>query len=228
MTARTLAIVGTDTDVGKTAATLALAAYWQTYHPDRALGILKPIQSGAGDREQYARTLALTESLDEIAPLYFQAPLAPAIAAAKEGKTIDLALAWQQYERLRAQKSLLLVEASGGLGSPLTWEYLVADLVRDWKLPALLVVPVRLGSIGQAIANVALARQYRIDLRGIILNCTDPDAIANVEELTPPDLVARLTGIPVWGCLPFVSDLGDRAALAQAASQLALEGFLWR
>jgi len=64
----------------------------------------------------------------------------------------------------------VLVEALGGLGSPVSEEFTVADLA-EWRLPTVLVVPVKLGAIAQAVANVALARPSRVHLKGIVLNC---------------------------------------------------------
>jgi dethiobiotin synthetase len=123
-----LLIVGSDTGVGKTILTAALAAYWLTYRdisqstPSNSLGIYKPLQSGIGDREFYHQTFALSQTLAEITPLYFETPIAPAIAAHKEGKPIDLAVIWQQFQKLQQQKEFLLVESLGGLGSPITDE----------------------------------------------------------------------------------------------------------
>ena len=94
-----LLIAGTDTDAGKTVLTTALAAYWQTYCTSRRLGIMKPIQSGLGDRELYTRLFHLDQSPEEITPLYFQAPLAPPLAADREGRRIELELAWQGFAR---------------------------------------------------------------------------------------------------------------------------------
>ncbi|MFM6307510.1 MAG: ATP-dependent dethiobiotin synthetase BioD, partial [Dolichospermum sp.] len=85
---KTLLITGTDTEAGKTVVTTALAAYWQKYYPQRSLGIMKPIQSGIGDRELYQTLFSLEQSPEEITPLYFQAPLAPPIAAAKENRQV--------------------------------------------------------------------------------------------------------------------------------------------
>ena len=94
-----LLITGTDTETGKTVLTTALAAYWQRF-VSPSLGIMKPIQAGIGDRELYLQLFALNQSIDEINPLYFDAPLAPPIAAAKEGRTIDLGLVWQKFKQL--------------------------------------------------------------------------------------------------------------------------------
>ena len=229
-----LLIVGSDTGVGKTVLTAALAAYWLTYcdrnaslnTPSTSLGIYKPLQSGEGDREFYNQTFNLSQTLAEITPLYFETPIAPAIAAYKEGKPIDLALIWQQFQKLQKQKECLLVESMGGLGSPITDEYIVADLARDWALEAVLVVPVRLGAISQAIANVALANLQKVKLRGIVLSCSQVYTTEEIEELAPPQMISRLASVPVLGILPYVNDLSDISQLALAASELDIERIL--
>ncbi|AFY32404.1 dethiobiotin synthase [Calothrix sp. PCC 7507] len=218
----TLLITGTDTDAGKTVLTTALAAYWQKYYPQRSWGIMKPIQSGVGDREWYQRLFDLKQTAEEITPLYFQAPLAPPIAAAKENRRVDLAIVWQALSELRSRRDFVLVEALGGLGSPVTDEYTVADLAGEWRLPTVLVVPVRLGAIAQAVANVALARQTRVNLKGIVLNCVQPRSDEEIADLTPPELIQSLTNTPVLGCLPYLDDLNDLDKLAQVASDLDL------
>ena len=203
--------------------TTALAAYWQTYCTSRRLGIMKPIQSGLGDRELYTRLFNLDQSPEEITPLYFQAPLAPPLAADREGRRIELELAWQGFEKLRQQRDWVLVESLGGLGSPVTHETTVADLAWDWRLPTVLVVPVRLGAIAQAVANVALARQTRVHLKGIVLNCTQPRTEQEIEDWAPIDLIQSLTNLPVLGVIPYLSDATDLTKLAQVAADLDLE-----
>ena len=219
----TLLITGTDTDAGKTVITAALAAYWQKYYPQRSLGIMKPIQSGVGDRELYQSLFNLEQSAEEITPLYFQAPLAPPIAAAKENRQVDLAIAWRTLLSLQKQRDFVLVESLGGLGSPVTNELTVADLAGEWRLKTVLVVPVRLGAIAQAVANVALARQHKINLRGIILNCTQPRTESEIADLTPPELIQSLTNIPVLGCVPYLENPRDLEKLAEVAAVLDWE-----
>ncbi|MCM0591197.1 MAG: dethiobiotin synthase [Gloeotrichia echinulata IR180] len=224
----TLLITGTDTDAGKTVLTTALAAYWQKYYPQRSLGIMKPIQSGVGDREWYQKLFVLEQTAQEITPLYFQAPLAPPIAAAKENRDVDLAIVWQSLSNLRSRRDFVLVETLGGLGSPVTAELTVADLAGQWRLPTVLVVPVRLGAIAQAVANVALARQTKVNLKGIILNCSQPRTDEEIADLTPPDLIQSLTNIPILGCLPYLDKPDDLDKLAQITSNLDLVDFLLR
>jgi len=218
-----LLIAGTDTEAGKTVLTTALAAYWQKYQPSRSLGIMKPIQAGTGDRELYTQMFSLEQSLKEITPLYFEAPLAPPIAAVKEGRRVDLGIVWQAFEKLRASRDWVLVEALGGLGSPVSDEFTVADLAAHWRLPTVLVVPVRLGAIAQVVANVALARLSRVHLKGIVLNCVQPRTDAEVAEWAPVELIQSLTNTPVLGCLPYLDNPTDLDKLASFAANLDLE-----
>ncbi|GCL40425.1 MULTISPECIES: dethiobiotin synthase [Nostocales] len=220
---KTLLITGTDTEAGKTVVTTALAAYWQKYYPQRSLGIMKPIQSGMGDRELYQTLFSLEQSPAEITPLYFQAPLAPPIAAAKENRQVDLAIVWRTLLALQKQRDLVLIESLGGLGSPVTDELTVADLAGEWRLPTILVVPVRLGAIANAVANVALARQTKIALRGIVLNCIQPRQEEEIADLTPVRLIQSLTNIPVLGCVPYVENPQDLEKLAEIAAGLDWE-----
>lgn len=222
----TLLITATDTDAGKTVLTSALAAYWQKYFPQRSWGIMKPIQSGIGDREWYENLFTLEQSAQEITPLYFKAPLAPPLAARLENRQVDLAVVWQVLSQLRSRRDFLLVEALGGLGSPVTEELTVADIAAEWRLPTVLVVPVRLGAIAQAVANVALARQTQVNLKGIVLNCVQPRSDAEIADWTPPNLVQSLTNTPVLGCLPYLENRTDLDKLAQVASNLDLERLL--
>jgi dethiobiotin synthetase len=221
-----LLIAATDTDAGKTLLTSALAAYWQTYHPAQSLGIFKPIQTGTGDRELYQRLFDLGQTLEQLNPLHFAAPLAPPVAADRQGQRVDLGGLWPPFDALRQSRAFVLVEALGGLGAPLTAETTVADLARDWRLPTVLVVPVRLGAIGQAVAHVALARQSKITLKGIVLNCCQPCTEQQIADWAAPDLMQSLTKTPILGTIPYLSDPTDLTQLARAASDLNLEYLL--
>lgn len=224
-----LLITSTDTDAGKTVLTAALAAYGKKYYPQQNWGIIKPIQCGTGDREFYGKLFGRESG--EVNPIYLALPLAPPIAAAQAGVDINLGIAWQALERMRSSNELVLVEGIGGLGTPITAELVVADLARDWRLPAVLVVPVKLGAIGSAVANVALAKQYHVELRGIVLNCINDIAATDIANFAPAELIQSLTNTPVLGCLPYLPelhDLGREASLlenrlAAAAANLELE-----
>lgn len=216
MKSKALLITGTDTEIGKTVLTSALAAYCKIYHKEKSLGLMKLIQTGEGDRQLYQQLFN-----EVCVPLSYQTPLAPPIAAQKEGRTVELAKVWQAFTSLN--QDLVLVEALGGLGSPVTDELTVADLAAAWRLNTVLVVPVKLGAIAAAVANVALARQVGVNLKGIILNCFHSDSEQNHLDWTPVELIQALTNMPVLGMIPYLSDPTNLEKLAQVASSLELE-----
>jgi len=218
---RPLAIVGTDTDAGKTIVSTALAAYWAKYGLASDVALVKPVQSGLGDIERYGEIFGKT--IETANSIYLRDPLAPPIAAERQGVDIDLGIAWRDLEAIIQRRPRTIVEWLGGLGSPVTWELTVADLVRDWQMSALLVVPVRLGSISQVVACAALAREAKAKLIGIVLNCVEPMDTETCELLTPIAAIERLTYLPVLGCIPFLEDVRDRDQLIAAASDLQLE-----
>jgi dethiobiotin synthetase len=226
---KSLLIAGTDTDVGKTFVTISLVAYWQQYRLNRqlngvnSLGLLKLLQTGTGDREIYQDLFTDVDFIEVNTPMCFDAPLAPPIAAAKEGKIIDLGKIWQTLSSLQQQHDLVLVEALGGLGSPVTEELTVAHLAADWRLPTILVVPVRLGATAQAVANVALARSLNIHLKGIILSCSEPRNSEELANLTPIDLIQSLTQVPILGVLPYIENIKAQDKLAKLVSHWELE-----
>lgn len=229
---KALLIAGTDTDVGKTFVTIALAAYWQKHYfhkhlnTSSFLSIFKLMQTGTGDAEIYQRLFTPVEGIEVVEPLRFTAPLAPPVAALKENKTINLGQVWQSFNLACQKSDLVLLETLGGLGSPITEELIVGNIAADWYLPAILVVPVKLGAIANAVANVALARSLKIKLQGIILNCTQPDAQGQIADLTPRDLIQSLTQVPILGTLPYITEPRNFDKLAKIVSDWDLEVIL--
>ena len=211
----TLLIAGTDTDAGKTIITTALRAYYQEYLPNIPTGLIKLLQTGAeGDRQFYQQFFS-----DVVIPLNFAAPLAPPIAAKLENRSIDLDVIKQNLLKLQQQKELVFVEALGGLGSPITEQWTIADLAGSWNLETVLVVPVKLGAISHVVTNVALARHNRVHLKGIIFNCVNPCTLEEQNHWTPKELVESLTQIPVLGYFPYLETIDNLSDLALVVAE---------
>lgn len=215
---KTLLIAGTDTNVGKTILTNAwLASYLQST-PETQVGLLKLMQTGEGDREFYQAFWQDEPRVEIVTPLQFTAPLAPPIAAALEGKRVNLETVWKSYRALAESKDLVLIEGIGGLGTPVTFEVTVADIARDWHLETILVVPVQLGAIAQTVANAMYARYAQVQLKGIILSCLTPISETKLEDWTPIELLESLTEIPVLGVLSHLTSLDERETFSHALS----------
>ncbi|NQZ64665.1 AAA family ATPase, partial [Crocosphaera sp.] len=90
----------------------------------------------------------------------------------------------------------------------------------NWGLETVLVVPVKLGAIAQTVANVALARQHNVNLKGIILSCSQPISEQEIVDFTPISLLESLTKIPILGMIPYLENIEDISKLAHVASNL--------
>ncbi len=99
----------------------------------------------------------------------------------------------------------------------------MADLAGEWRLPTVLVVPVKLGAIAQTVANVALARQCKVNLKGIIFSCPNALSDEEIADFIPISLIQSLTQVPILGIIPYLENINDMSKLAHVASNLELE-----
>ena len=143
-------------------------------------------------------------------PYCLKSPIAPHIAAAEEGVTIEPAPILAAFAKLQAQAELVLVEGVGGFRVPLGNGYDTADLARDLALPVILVVGMRLGCINHALLTAEAIQARGLQLAGWVANQVDPAMLRfeqNLEALTE-----RLPA-PLLGVTPFQAD-GDAAGAA--------------
>ncbi|BDG03592.1 dethiobiotin synthase [Anaeromyxobacter oryzae] len=214
---RGLFVTATDTGVGKTEVACAIL------RNARAAGLdvigMKPAQSGhdpgePSDADRLRAACDGAEPLEVICPYTFAAPLAPAVAARVEGKTVSLARIVDAARALAARHEAVLVEGAGGLLVPLTERETYADLARALGLAALVVARAGLGTVNHVALTVEALRARRIPLAGIVLNRTvaedDPSVPHNVAE------IARLTGCEPLATLPFVRDIAERASIVRS------------
>jgi len=193
-------VAGTDTGVGKTLVARRIAA--AAREAGRSVAVMKPFATGGGED-----TAALIEAagggLDPllVTPARFETPCAPPIAAACEGRSVDLDAVWTALEELRRDADFLVVEGIAGVLCPVTGEMLLADLIGRFGLPVALVVPVRLGMIGQALLSVEALRSRGIEPAGIVWNHIESDPHPTAAE--DKDWILRRTGIEAGVEVPF-------------------------
>jgi dethiobiotin synthetase len=164
-----LFITGTDTGVGKTWVARHLCRRWKTLGLN--VGVFKPAESGGGDDAR--RLMAASgcgDSLELVRPFYWKSALAPAAAAAVEGRAFRLNTALRAWPQLRARHSFLLVEGAGGLLVPLNRRLDVAGLAQKLKLPLLLVARAGLGTINHTLLTVEAARRRGLRVEAVVLN----------------------------------------------------------
>jgi dethiobiotin synthetase len=204
-----LLVTGTDTGVGKTFVTCALARALRA--GGRRVTVMKPVETGVTDAPDDARRLreaaADPASLDEICPYRLRAPLAPAVAARVEGVTIDLARLEALVRRRLASADVLLVEGAGGLLVPIADSVTWADLAARLRLPLLVVVANRLGAINHCALTARVATAMGLAVTGFVLSSPDPARDASAD--TNAAAITGLTGLICLGDLPHVNGPGE-------------------
>jgi dethiobiotin synthetase len=214
---RGIFITGTDTDVGKTWVAAGLTAALR--QKGVAAVYFKPVQSGCtrdGERliptdAVFARTLAgLSEPLDALTPIALELPLAPGVAAAQAGVTVDLERIAAGLRDLAGRYEFFVVEGAGGLYVPLVGtHFLVLDLIRWFRLPLAVVAHSGLGTINHTVLTVKAAQVAGIKVAGVILN-RYPEK-PGLAARTNPGVIEALTGVPILARVPEVADLESPA-----------------
>ena len=165
-------ITGTDTEIGKTAVTAALARYFSKRFQ---VGVFKPIQSGAmdlfeSDASYLSRAIGYPGPCEDSFAYSFPDPVAPILAAELSHVSISLEVIREMYERVQNRSELILVEGAGGLMVPVTENVLMADIAIACNLPLLVIARPDLGTINHILLTIHTARSLGIRVRGVIIN----------------------------------------------------------
>ena len=223
---RAVFVAGTDTGIGKTHAACTLL------HALRAAGRdvcgMKPVASGCvetpdGLRNDDALALLAAGGVElpyaQVNPMALREPLSPHLAAAHDGVTITLAPLREAFERLQAAHDTVVVEGVGGWLVPLAPGLFASDIAKQWQLPVILVVGLRLGCLNHALLSARAIVADGCRLLGWIGNCVDPAMDALEENLAT---LCRLLPAPCLGVLPH-GLAPERAALGLRAAVAALD-----
>jgi len=212
-------VAGTDTGIGKTHTSCALL------HALRDAGVeacgMKPVASGClatpeGLRNEDALALQAAGSRPlpyaSINPFAMREPLSPHLAAAHDGVRISLPPLRAAFDQLAAAHACVVVEGVGGWMVPLAPGLSAADIPRQWRLPVILVVGLRLGCLNHAQLSARAIVDDGCRLLGWVGNRVDPAMDAPEENLAT---LRALLPAPCLGVLP------HGVPPAQAAAELS-------
>ncbi|WP_203363913.1 dethiobiotin synthase [Bacillus sp. REN10] len=217
-------LTGTDTDAGKTIATLLLT------HALRRRGVdacpYKPVQSGAEERD--GKLIApdaevyhlLSELKDqELSTYLYKMASSPHLAAEQEGVAIPIEAVRTNIQEKASQKEIVLVEGAGGLYVPLTRSgYCMIDLMEELKFPVIIAAKASLGTINHTMMTVESLKNRGLHVAGIILSSTvqEDEAI----ESDNRQMIEQLTGVPIIGTIPFIPNISNYLADESARSEI--------
>ncbi len=216
-----LFFTGTDTGVGKTVVTAAVARLLR--RQGRPVAVCKPVATGAvegpggwrsEDTCQLAAAAGLEAEMDRVTPWAFPEPAAPPVAARAHGVglTLDaLAGAVRAWQRPGA---VVLVEGVGGLLCPLTERETVADLAGVLGMPLVVVCRRSLGTLNHTLLTLEVARTRGLPVAGLVVNETAPPS--GLAEATNVEELKRRGGVPLLAVVPYQPPPAapDPAALA--------------
>ena len=218
---RVVIVTGTDTGVGKTIATAALAV--------SAAGdvlVVKPVQTGIVSDPD--RDVSVVERLTGLPVREFTAlaePLAPDTAARRQGVRIPPVAEYADRIRTLAdQHDTVLVEGAGGLLVRLDTEggtlldlasALAAALPQDVRLDVVVVCRAALGTLNHTDLTVGALRARGLEPAGLVIGSW-PARPGLAERCNREDL-PRVAGVPLLAVLPEGAGSLDRGQFLAAA-----------
>ena len=168
-------VTGTDTGVGKTHVTAALARRARELHPEQRVFAFKPIETGCvrayGDDQDTLATAAGDWQQGPLRGRYqFREPVAPLVASELEGRTIDVASIIETFRQGSASASLALVEGAGGWRVPITPTVDMAALALALGLPVIVVARATLGTINHSLLTIEAAERDGCAVAALVLS----------------------------------------------------------
>ena len=209
-------ITGTDTDAGKTVVSAALVR--ALVNKGLLVAGLKPIASGFElidgswcneDVEALTQASNVALPAQRVNRYAFKPAIAPHIAAAQEGVSLELDLIKQDLDYAAGKADFVLVEGAGGWHVPLSssGQQPVQDmqsLAKCMNLPVIMVVGMRLGCINHAVLTANAILQSGLPLLGWVANQVDPSFEYLKENISTLD---SLLAVPRLFDVPFCSDV---------------------
>lgn len=203
-------ITGTDTGVGKTTVTAALAACLKKIGID--VGVMKPIATGierksgfkSSDVSILCQASGVDDAEDLMNPIFLPLPASPYDVSKVLKLDFDKKIIFEKFEKLKNKHDMLLVEGIGGIMTPITSNYFVADLIKEMNLDTIIVTRSTLGTLNHTVMTVKICHEYKIPIKGIIINNYDENG--SFVEKNSPSTIYEITHMPILGTLPFVKD----------------------
>lgn len=208
---KSLFITGTDTDVGKTYITAGLAVVLRKMNVD--VGVMKPFAAGIAEKKGYksedikilSRAAKVCDPENLVNPQFFPIPASPYTAWKKLKTKPKVSTILSSFKKLTKLHDMLLVEGMGGIMTPILKDYYITNLIKEMKIPTVIVTKSKIGTVNHTIMTVKMCEKYKIPVKGIIIN--DFDKGYPVKDLTKD--LQNLTGVPVLGSIPFITDMSD-------------------
>ena len=205
-------ITGTDTGVGKTIVTGLLLKFLRCQKINAVTQ--KWVQTGnskiSEDIEKHFKIAGthadkVHKNYSDMVPYIFSLAASPHLAAREENSLISKKKIKESFLRLKKEFDIVIVEGTGGFLVPINSEYLLADLVREVKMPVLIVVGNKLGAINHTLLTVEAIKNRNLKILGIVFNRTENE-LSDKIALDNVKIIKDITGENVFGEIKYNED----------------------
>lgn len=163
---KSILILGTHTDVGKTWFSAFLTHYLKADY-------WKPIQTGQPTDNNYIQQYIKPNCKIHPSTYTFSNPISPHLASKIENQEIEISKIKQEYNIIvqNCQAEFLIVETAGGVCTPINHQHTNLDLSCALNIPTLLITKAYLGCLNHAIASYHLIKKTKF--LGWVINSYD-------------------------------------------------------
>ena len=170
---RIILVTGTDTGVGKTVVAAGVARCLAS-RGVRVVAI-KPVESGclaeATNTEDGVILARATGQLEPKAALTrLRNPVAPPVAADREGVRLDSRRWLERIRKLSETADIVLIEGAGGLLSPLSWDDTARDLALRLDANVIVVASDRLGTLNHILLTLEVLEKSDVPVLGVVFS----------------------------------------------------------
>ena len=198
--------------MGKTYVATGLAVTLRKMKID--VGVMKPFAAGIAQKTRFksedVEILANAAQVNDpemlLNPQFFPIVASPYTALKNLKIKPNIKLILNRFEKLSKLHSMLLVEGMGGIMTPILQDYFVTNLIKDMKLPTIIVTRTKIGTVNHTVMTCKMCEKYKIPVKGIIINNFDTGGYP-VKELKRD--LENLTNMSVLGSIPFIDDMSD-------------------
>jgi dethiobiotin synthetase len=181
---------------------------------DIDVGIMKPYAAGtpqkkgfkSEDVEILSQAAKVSDPENLMNPQFFKITASPYTASKSLKVKVKVNSVLSSFKKLSKIHSMLLVEGMGGIMTPILKNYFVSDLIKEMKLPVVIVTRTKIGTVNHTILTCKMCEKYKIPIKGIIINNFDSSGYQ--VKILKRDLES-LTGVPILGTIPFIKNLSD-------------------
>lgn len=203
-------ITGTDTGVGKTSITAGLAGNMSRLGVN--VGVMKPIATGIPQKSEFkssdvtilCEASGAKDPEETINPLFMPLPTSPYDASKLLSMSIDMSMILEKFKKLLSIHDVVLVEGIGGLMTPITKNFFVADMIKAMTIETIIVTRATLGTLNHTVMTCKICKDYDIKIKGLVINNFDEKG--TVAEKNAPTTLHEITGIDILGTVPFIKD----------------------